>query len=187
MSDDDPGAPKNVSLAEFAQWADQWRKGDKAKADKLLAAAKRAVLNSQNDPPSPQGTAIQAASAESQKIVMHPISIEIASSMPIDTMAEMQSLYLITKNVIANLIIEWNEKSKIPHSLPTWMKEARTLLVELHKSTSGFQDKVQLKKMDVAAAVIASSSELKDEFKIAMIKELEQYELLAKKPKVVNL
>lgn len=187
MSDDTPKAENAAALSSFAEWAELWRTGDRTKAVKMLEAAKLPPAPQSPQPQPTSSSALQDASVESNKIVMHPVSIEIATSMPIDTVAEMQSLYHISKNVIANLIIEWNDKGKIPHSLPTWMKEARTILAELHKSTAGFQEKVNLKKMDVAAAVISASSELRDEFKIEMIKELEQMELLAKKPKVVKL
>lgn len=187
MADKAPDAQNGGPMPEFVEFTEMWRSGDKAKAKAFLATALRAPSNKKGADPSPPKTAIQAASEECNKIVMHPVSIEIASSLPIDTIEELQSLYRISKNVIASLIVEWNDKGKLPFPLVQWMKEARTLLVELHKSTAGFQEKTALKKMDVAAAVIAASPDLRDDFKVAMIKELEQYELMARKPKVVSL
>jgi hypothetical protein len=175
------------ALKDFADWAKGWQAGDKAKADAIIAKMKEVALTSPNHSESSKSQAIVESSGESNKIVLHPCTIEIATTAPIDTLTEMQSLYHISKNVLATLIVEWADKGKVPHQLATWMKEARTLVIEIHKMTAGFQDKVTLKKMDFVAAAISQNSELSEQFKLTMIKELEQMELLKRKPKMVKL
>ena len=175
------------ALKDFAGWAKDWQAGDKAKADAIIARVKEAAENASSSSERSKAHAIVESSGDANKIVLHPCTIEIATAAPIDTLTEMQSLYHISKNVLATLIVEWADKGKVPHQLATWMKEARTLVTEIHKMTAGFQDKVTLKKMDFVAAAISQNSELSEQFKLTMIKELEQQELLARKPRMVKL
>lgn len=172
------------ALKDFSDWAKTWQAGDKEKAAALAASIKNAA---EKDAKNSNSRAIMDSSNESSKIVLHPCTIEISTTAPIDTLVEMQSLYHISKNVMATLIVEWAEKGKVPHQLATWMKEARTLVTEIHKMTAGFQDKVTLKKMDFVAAAISQNSELSEQFKLTMIKELEQMEILKRKPKMIKL
>jgi len=174
-------------LKQFADWAESWRAGDDARAAKIIDEVSTPPESQQVDDASSKMQSLVDASKEANTIHMHPVSIEIVTQAPIDTLSEMQSLYHISKNVIANLIMEWYDKGKIPHQLSTWMKEARTVLAEVHKMSAGFQDRVTLKKMDFAIAAIQSNAELRDDFKIQMIKELELAESMARKPKEVKL
>jgi len=179
MADEEPAALPNVAMKEFADWADEWRSGNKHAPTKIVEVVSEPESESLPAAINSAKKRIVDLADETNRIAIHPVSIDIVSSAPIDTVIEMQMLYHIEKNVIANLIGEWAEKGKIPHQLATWMKEARTTLAEVHKMTDGFQDKVALKKMDLAIATISSNTELRDDFKIRMIKELEQAEMLA--------
>jgi hypothetical protein len=175
------------ALKDFADWAKGWQAGDKVKADAIITKMKEVATSSPNLVESSKAHAIVESFNDSSKIVLHPCTIEIATTSPINTLAEMQSLYHVSKNVMATLIVEWADKGKVPYQLSTWMKEARTIITEIHKMTAGFQDKVTLKKMDFVAAAISQNSELSEQFKLTMIKELEQMELLRRKPKMVKL
>ena len=187
MPEPDKNDEKVAALPAFAEWTAAWKKGDKAAAEQAISKVAGSVEPVPSAQPMSSALSIGEPKDRPNRIELHPVDIALATSAPIDTYAEFQTLYFISKNMVATLLVESEQKGKISHALPTWMKEARTLLSEIHKMSAGFQEKVALKKLDIATAMIASSSELKDKFKIEMIKELEQLERLAKKPKVVNL
>jgi hypothetical protein len=111
-----------------------------------------------------------------KQITVHPVIIDVVTNAPIDTLQEAQQLYAITKNQTMEMLAASHKKGKIEPQLLGWVKETREQLKTIHGMTAGFQQKMAIKKIDLMAAFINSSSDLRDEFKIQMIKELEQVE-----------
>jgi len=122
-----------------------------------------------------------------KKILVHPVSIDVVTTAPIDTLSEAQKIYYITLNVTMDILAESHATGKKNPMLLGWMKETREQLKLIHSMTAGFQQKVGLKKIELMAALINSSADLREDFKIRMIKELEQVETAAESPQIMEI
>lgn len=111
---------------------------------------------------------------EAAAITITPVDIKLLETAPIDVMAETQLLYGITKNMIANILI--NSKGKTNHQLIAWIKLARDLKNDVLDMTKDVSTTITIKKMQIQQAIIESSEPLDEEFKINMIKELQSIE-----------
>jgi len=69
-------------------------------------------------------------------------------------------------------------KKKISPFLLGWMKECESLVKSINGMTEGFQKEVQIKKLELARALIESNSQMGDQLKIRMIRELELMEVV---------
>jgi len=148
-----------------------------ATARKALAEIRAEPLHQSVNPDDPR----------QKQITVHPVLIDVVTNAPIDTLQEAQQIYAVTKNVAMDMLAESHKKGKTDPQLLGWVKETREQLKLIHSMTSGFQQKVSLKKIELMATFINSSSDLRDEFKIQMIKELEQVEAARELPQPMEI
>ena len=164
--------PRGFKDPAFADFTEQW-KSEKA----LEISVPPIVDNVEPEEVEPDEEEVQeATNAALAEIHVVPVSIDIASQAPLDTLAEMQQLYIISKNVMATLLKASFNKKKISPFLLGWMKECESLVKSINGMTEGFQKEVQIKKLELARALIESNSQMGDQLKIRMIRELELME-----------
>lgn len=169
---DVPPAP--VSDPRFREWADSWKSSTaKGETPALPPRATSKVLSDLEDEEAEEGIKMPDSVKALSTIHVIPVSIEIASNAPLDTLAETQALYIISKNIMANILVSSQKKGRIHPLLLGWMRQCESLLKNINGMTEGFQKEVQIKKLELARALIESNSQLGDQFKIRMIKELE--------------
>ena len=167
--------PRGFKDPAFADFTEQWKSG---KALEISVPPIEDVLEEENEVEPDEEEVMEATNAALAEIHVVPVSIDIASQAPLDTLAEMQQLYIISKNVMATILKASFSKKKISPFLLGWMKECESLVKSINGMTEGFQKEVQIKKLELARALIESNSQMGDQLKIRMIRELELMEVV---------
>lgn len=135
----------------------------------------------------PIHSTVNPANPLQKQVTVHPVIIDVVTNAPIDTLQEAQQIYAVTKNITMDMLATSDKKGKIEPQLLGWVKETREQLKLIHSMTAGFQQKVSLKKIELMATFINSSADLRDEFKIKMIKELERIEEASEADQVMEI
>ena len=161
---------KSVASPSFRDWAEQW-KSDGKLPPTLVDAVDSIEEEIDDDDIKVDRSALAECNIDAIDII--PVSIDLVLKAPLDTVKETQKLYIISRNTLATLIVKSKQSGKIHPLLLGWVKECESLLKNIHGMTEGIQNEFQMKKMDLAKALIESNTTLKEQFKIRMIRELE--------------
>jgi hypothetical protein len=168
--------PREIKDLAFVDFAEQWKAGKALEIS--VPPIEELIADTEDEVEPDEEEVMEATNAALAEIHIIPVSIDIASQAPLDTLAEMQTLYVISKNVMATILKASFTKKKISPFLLGWMKECESLVKSINGMTEGFQKEVQIKKLELARALIESNSQMGDQLKIRMIRELELMEVV---------
>jgi len=100
-----------------------------------------------------------------------PINLSMAMHAPIAAVVELQKIYVIERNIIAQLMKKSRPGKPHPQLLG-YLKESTNAIKEIYKMTEGEQVEENIEKLKVVRAMFDSDPELSEDFKIQFLKQM---------------